>query len=160
MAQHIMSNSNTSIWRNTRTLLVGTLLAALAALCGWGGWVAAQPDMETFLFEGARNIRYEPVGPGMQSLLFDYDGSVIAQSARLYSRVQRGGWRVGQPLRREDCEGRCALGQGALIFLRASLFDLVSEVASVEQTGIGPYHVRVVLRRCVRLPRMGCWPPG
>jgi hypothetical protein len=52
------------------------------------------------------------------------------------------------------------LGQGALIFLRTSLFDLVSEVASVEQSGVGSYRVRVVLRRCIRLPRVGCWPPG
>jgi hypothetical protein len=155
-----MSNGNTSIRRHKRALLASTLLAALAALCAWGGWVAAQPDLDTFLLDGARDIRYKPVGPGMQSMLYDYDGSVMAQTVRLYTRMQRGGWQVGQPLRREDCEGRCVLGQGALIFLRTSLFDLISEVASVEQTGIGPYHVRVVLRRCIRLPRMPCWPPG
>jgi hypothetical protein len=155
-----MSNGKTSIRRHTRALLAGALLAALVALCAWGGWAAARPELDTFLLEGARDIRYEPVGLGMQSLLFDYDGSVMAQTVRLYATVQRRGWRVGQPLRREDCEDRCVLGQGSLIFLRTSLFDLVSEVASVEQSGIGPYHVRVVLRRCIRLPRVGCWPPG
>jgi hypothetical protein len=141
-------------------LLAGTLLATLATLCAWGGWAATRPELDTFLPEGAHDLRYEQVGPGTHSLLFDYDGSVTAQTVRLYTRAQRRGWQVGRSLRREDCEGGCVLGQGALIFLRTSAFDLVSEVASVEQTGTGPYHVRVLLRRCVRLPRLGCWPPG
>src|SRR5262245_23268757 len=115
-----MSDGDTPRRGHRRALLAGTLLAALAALCAWGGWVAAQPDFDTFLLEGARDIRYEPVGPGMQSLRFDYDGSVMAQTVRLYTRVETNGWRVNQALRREDCEGRCVLGQGALIFLRTS----------------------------------------
>ena len=135
-------------------------LTALVALCAWGGWVAAQPDLDAFLLECARDIRHEPVGPGMQSMLFDYDGPVIPQTVRLYGAMERRGWQVGQAPRREDCGGMCFLGQGTLIFMRRSLFDFVSEVATVDQRGIGPYHVRVVLRRCIQLPRMGCWPPG
>src|SRR6266498_5067703 len=53
--------------RHWWALLAGTLLAALLALCAWGSWVAAQPDLGTFLLPGARDIRYAPVGPGMQS---------------------------------------------------------------------------------------------
>ena len=155
-----MSNNTTFIRRHTRALLAGALLATLAALCAWGGWVAAQPEFDTFLLEGARDIRYEPVGPGMQSMLFDYDGPVEPQTDRLYSALERRGWLVGQPIRREDCNGLCMLGQFTLVFTRRSLFDLVSEVATVDQRGIGPYHVRVVLRRCIQLPRVGCWPPG
>ena len=155
-----MPNGYTLIRRHIRALIAGTLLAALATACVWGGWVAAQPEFDTFLLKGARNIRYEPVGPGMQSLLFDYDGPVEPQTDRLYTALERRGWLVGQPTRREDCNGLCMLGQFTLVFTRRSLFDLVNEVATVDQRGIGPYHVRVVLRRCIELPRMGCWPPG
>jgi hypothetical protein len=135
-------------------------LAVLTALCAWGGWAAAQPELDTFLLDGARDIRHEPVGPGMQSLLFDYDGPVVAQTIRLYARLDRRGWQARHPLRREDCSDTCLLGQVTLVFTRKSLFDLVSEVVTIEQHGAGPYHVRVVLRRCIRLPRLGCWPSG
>jgi hypothetical protein len=146
--------------RHRWALLGGTLLAALLALCAWGSWVAAQPDLGTFLLPGARDIHYAPVGPGMQSVLFTYDGEVVPQTDRLYSALARRGWLVGQSPRREDCSDLCILGQFTLVFTRKSLFDLVSEVATVEQRGAGPYHVRVVVRRCIRLPRVGCWPPG
>jgi hypothetical protein len=146
--------------RQPWALVGGTLLAALLATCVWGGWVAAQPDLGTFLLPGAHDIRYEPVGPGMQSVLFIYDSAVIPQTERLYSALARHGWLVGQVPSREDCSDLCILGQSTLVFTRRSLFDLVSEVATVEQRGAGPYRVRVVLRRCIRLPRAGCWPPG
>ena len=146
--------------RHRWALLGSTLLAALLALCAWGSWVAAQPDLGTFLLPGARDIRYAPVGPGMQSVLFTYDGEVVPQTDRLYSALARRGWLVGQPPRREDCSDLCLLGQFTLVFTRKSLFDLISEVATVEQRGAGPYHVRVVLRRCIQLPRFSCWPPG
>ena len=146
--------------RHRWALLGSTLLAALLALCAWGGWVAAQPDLGTFLLPGARDIRYAPVGPGMQSVLFTYDGEVVPQTDRLYSALARRGWLVGQSPRREDCSDLCLLGQFTLVFTRRSLFDLVSEVATVEQRGAGPYHVRVVVRRCIQLPRVSCWPPG
>ena len=146
--------------RHRWALLGSALLAALLALCAWGGWVAAQPDLGTFLLPGARDIRYAPVGPGMQSVLFTYDGELVPQTDRLYTALARRGWLVGEPPRREDCGGICVLGQVTLIFTRRSLFDLVSEVATVEQRGAGPYHVRVVVRRCIQLPRVSCWPPG
>ena len=146
--------------RRRWVLLGGTLLSALVAVCTWGGWVAAQPDLGTFLLPGARDIRYEPVGPGMQSVLFTYDDGVIPQTERLYSALDRRGWHVGGSPRREDCSDLCILGQFTLVFTRKSVFDLVSEVATVEQRGAGPYHVRVVLRRCIQLPWFGCWPPG
>ena len=154
-----MANRATSIQRHARMLAAGIALAALAA-CAWGGWVAAQPEFGTFLLKGARDIRYEPVGPGMQSMLFNYDGPVVAQTLRLYTLTEQRGWHAGQAPSREDCEGQCLLGQVTLVFTRRSLFDLVYEVATVDQRGIGPYRVRVVLRRCVLLPRLGCWPPG
>jgi hypothetical protein len=94
-----MPNSNTSTRRRTRALLAGALLGALAALCAWGGWAAAQPELDTFLLDGARDIRYEPVGPGTHSLLFNYDGSVTVQTVRLYTRAERRGWQLA---------GRCA----------------------------------------------------
>lgn len=141
-------------------LIAGTLLAALLGVCAWGGWVAAQPDFSTFILPGAHNIRYLPVGPGMQSVMFTYDGEVVPQTDRLYSALERRGWNIGQSPRREDCSDLCILGQFTLVFTRRSLFDLVNEVATVEQNGAGPYHVRVVIRRCIRLPLAGCWPPG
>jgi hypothetical protein len=146
--------------RQRWALLGGTLLALLVALCTWVGWVAAQPDLGTFLLPGAHDIHYEPVGPGMQSVLFTYDNGVIPQTERLYSALARRGWRVAGSPRREDCSDLCILGQFTLVFTRKSVFNLVSEVATVEQRGAGPYHVRVVLRRCIRLPQFGCWPPG
>jgi hypothetical protein len=146
--------------RHRWALIVGTLLAALLVVCVWGGLVAAQPDLGTFLLPGAHDIRYEPVGPGMQSMLFIYDDGVIPQTERLYSALARRGWLTGQAPRREDCSDLCFLGQFTLVFTRRSLFNLISEVATVEQSGAGPYHVRVVVRRCIRLPGMGCWPPG
>jgi len=155
-----MSQSKPSRQRRTRALLAGLALAALAGLCAWGGWAAAQPEFGTFLLKDARDVRYERVGPGMQGMLFSYDGPVVAQTLRLYALAQRRGWQPGQAPSREDCEGQCLLGQVTLIFTRRSLFDLIYEVATVEQRGIGPYRVRVVLRRCVQLPRLGCWPPG
>src|SRR5215207_417315 len=75
--------------RHRWALLAGTLLTALLALCAWGGWVAAQPDLGTFLLPGARDIRYKPVGPGMQSVLFTYDGAVVPQTDRLYTALAR-----------------------------------------------------------------------
>jgi hypothetical protein len=146
--------------RHQWALLAGTLLAAFLAVCVWGGWAAAQPDLGAFLLPGAHDIRYEPVGPGMQSVLFTYDSEVFQQTDRLYSALERRGWRVGQTPRREECGDLCILGQFTLVFTRMSVFDLVSEVATVEQRGAGPYHVRVVVRRCIRLPWMSCWPPG
>src|ERR1044072_959331 len=84
-------------------VLGGTLLAALLGLCAWGGWAAAQPDLGAFLLPGAYDIHYEPVGPGMQSVLFTYDGDVLPQTDRLYSALARRGWKVGGSPRREDC---------------------------------------------------------
>jgi hypothetical protein len=152
-----MLGSKTSVQWRAWTLAA---LAGLVALCAWGGWAAAQPELDTFLLQGARDIRYERVEPGMQGMLFSYDGSVEAQTVRLYAAMERRGWQVGQTPSREDCEGRCFLGQVTLVFTRRSLFDLVQEVATVQQRGAGPYHVRVVLRRCVQLPRLSCWPPA
>jgi hypothetical protein len=146
--------------RHRWALLAGTLLTTLLALCAWGGWVAAQPELGTFLLPGARDIRYVPVGPGMQSVLFTYDGQLVPQTDRLYTALARRGWLVGEPTRREDCGGICILGQVTLVFTRRSLNDLINEVATVEQRGTGPYHVRVVVRRCFRLPLVSCWPPG
>src|SRR5262245_50222847 len=155
-----MSNGRTSARRPSPALLVSLALAGLVALCAWGAWLAAQPELDTFLLQGARDIRYERVGPGMQSLLYSYDGSVEGQTMRLFAATERRGWKAGLSPSREDCEGRCFLGQVTLIFIRRSLFDLVLEVATVQQRGVGPYQVRVVLRRCVQLPRMSCWPPA
>ena len=155
-----MSNGRASVWRQVRAPLAGVALVALVALCAWGGWAAAQPELDTFLLQGARDIRRERVGPGMHGLMFSHDGPVVAQTIRLYTAVERRGWRVSQSLPTEECDGPCILGQVTLIFTRHSLFGLVHEVVSVDQSGVGPYHVRVVLRRCVLLPSVGCWPPG
>lgn len=155
-----MSSGKTSIRRPAPALLASLALAGLAVLCAWGAWLAAQPELDTFLLQGARDIRYERVGPGMQGLLFSYNGSVEAQTMRLFAAMERRGWQPGLSPSREDCEGRCILGQVTLVFVRRSLFDLVQEVASVQQRGAGPYHVRVVLRRCVQLPWLSCWPPA
>src|SRR6266508_1597448 len=103
-----MSSGKTSVRRSAPALLASL---ALVALCAWGGRLAAQPELDTFLLQGARDIRYERVGPGMQGLLFSYDGSVEAQTVRLFAAMERRGWRAGMSPSREDCEGRCILGQ-------------------------------------------------
>jgi hypothetical protein len=141
-------------------MLAGALLVALLALCAWGAWLAMQPEFGAFLLVGAYDIRREPVGPGMESLRYSHDGAVVAQTIRLYAAVERRGWQISQPMPSEECEGPCLLGQVTLIFTRTSLFGRIKEVASVEQEGVRPYRVRVVLRRCVQLPGLGCWPPG
>ena len=155
-----MSNSTTSIRRHRRALLAGTLLAALAALCAWGGWVAAQPDIDTFLLPGARDIQQRQLSSGLQSLEFSYDEPVMTQSRRLRAALEERGWEAGRSLEMQSCDGPCILGEVTLIYTRVSLFNLVHEVATIDQSGVAPFRVRVVLRRCVRLPRMGCWPPG
>jgi hypothetical protein len=155
-----MAISTPSGWRRASVLLASVLLAGLVALCAWGTWLAAQPELDTFLLRGAYDIRYEPVGPGMQSLLYSHNGAVVAQSLRLYAAVERRGWRISQSMPPEECDGLCLMGQVTLLFTRTSLFGYVKEVVSIEQRGIGPYKVRVVLRRCVQLPTLGCWPPG
>jgi hypothetical protein len=149
---------HTHLRRYKRALLAGTALALLGALCAWGGWAAAQPDWESFLLQGARDIRFQSLGPGMQSMTFQYAGPVTTQSARLRTAMQRAGWQTD--LDQLDCGGPCLLGGVVFVFQRQSLFNIVSEVATVEQQGPGPYDVRVVLRRCLRLPRIACWPSG
>jgi len=57
----------------------------------------------------------------MQGLLFSYDGSVDAQTIRLFAAMERLGWRAGMSPSREDCEGRCILGQITLVFVRLLL---------------------------------------
>ena len=155
-----MKSDWASIRRHAPALLASLVLMALAALCAWGGWAAAQPQLVSFLLPGARDIHQEPIGPGMQAIMFTHDGPVVAQTIRLYAAVDRRGWQVGQPVTTEDCEGPCMLGAATLIFTRQSLAGLVQEAVTIDQRGAGPYHVRVVLRRCVRLPLVRCWPPG
>jgi hypothetical protein len=140
--------------------MAGALLAALAALCAWGGWVAAQPDLDLFLLPGARDIRQERLSSGLQSLEFSYDEPVMAQSRRLRAALERQGWQAAPALEMQSCDGPCLLGEVTLIYTRASLSNLVHEVVTIDQRGVRPYYVRVVLRRCIRLPQVGCWPPG
>jgi hypothetical protein len=146
--------------RANRALLAGLALAALAALCAWGGWAAAQPELDPFLLSGARDIRQERLSSGLQSLQFSHDEPVMAQSRRLRAALEKRGWQAGQSLEMQSCDGPCLLGEVTLIYTRASLFNLIHEVATIDQTGVAPFRVRVVLRRCIRLPRLGCWPPG
>lgn len=62
----------------------------------------------------------------MQGMLFNYDGSVVAQTLRLYALTERRGWQPGQAPSREDCEGQCLLGQVTLVFTRRSLFNYLN----------------------------------
>mgnify|MGYP002336490679 CR=1 FL=1 len=57
-----------------------------------------------------------------------------------------------------DCVGRCRDMPASLSFTRRSLWGLLREVAHVTQSGRDSYVVRVDLRRCIRLPGVGCWP--
>jgi hypothetical protein len=154
-----MPDDSTSIRRHARVLLASVLLVGLAALCAWGTWAAAQPDWSPFMLPGARDVRQQRLGPGLDSLEFGYDGKVTAQTFRLYAIMQQRGWQLNDSVRNADCEGPCLLGEVTLIFSRQSIFALLTEVVTVDQSGVGPYHVRVVLRRCVQLPSVGCWPP-
>jgi hypothetical protein len=144
--------------RHKRAVIASIALGLLAALCAWGGWAAAQPDWQIFLSQDARDVRFQNIGPGMQSMTFQYASPVTAQSARLRTAMQRAGWQTD--LDQLDCGGPCLLGGVVFVFQRQSLFNIVSEIVTIEQHGPGPYDVRVVLRRCVRLPRTSCWPPG
>lgn len=155
-----MLNNSTSIRHHARPLLASLILLALVVLCAWATWSAAQPDWSPFVLPGARDIQYQRLSPGLDSLEFGYDGKVTAQSFHLYAEMARRGWQLSQSVKDEDCTGPCLLGEVTLIFTRQSLFNRVDEVVTVDQSGIGPYHVRVVLRRCIRLPRFNCWPPG
>lgn len=149
-----------SIQRHRLWLLTSLLLTALTLLCAWGSWAAAQPDWSAFMVADARDIQYKRLGPGLNSLEFAYDDKVIAKSFHLYAAAARRGWQLNPSIRAEDCSGPCLLGEITLIFTRHSLFNHVNEVVTVDQSGIGPYRVRVVLRRCIQLPRMKCWPSG
>lgn len=155
-----MATITTARRRRALVLSASALLAALAALCAWGALLAAQPELDTFLLVGAYDVQRVPVGPGMEGLLYSYDGGVVAQSLRLYAAADRRGWRISQPLPPEECDNFCILGQVTLVFTRSSLFGSIKEVVSVDQSGVGPYDVRVVLRRCIQLPGRSCWPPG
>ena len=155
-----MSNDHASIRCHARPLLASLTLVALVLLCAWGTWAAAQPDWAPFVLPGAHDMRYERISPGLDSLEFGYDGKVTAQSFHLYAAVARRGWQLSQSVKDEDCTGPCVLGEVTLIFTRQSFFNRITEVVTVDQRGIGPYRVRVVLRRCIRLPWFNCWPPG
>jgi hypothetical protein len=145
--------------RNHRlALLGGVALMALAAMCALGIWMLAQPGMDVFVLSGARDIRHESLGPGLLSMTFNYEGSVQAQSARLQSALKRQGWST--TLDPVQCGGPCLLGGVVFLYTRTSSFNIVHEVATIEQRGAGPYRVRVVLRRCYQLPGMACWPRG
>jgi hypothetical protein len=146
--------------RRARALLISTALVLLVALCAWGGWTAAQPDFRTFLLPGARDMRQERLGAGLRSMVFSYDAPVMTQSRKLRAALEQHGWQANRSLEMESCDGPCLLGEVTLIYTRASLFNLIHEVVTIDQRGAGPFHVRVVLRRCIRLPSVGCWPPG
>jgi hypothetical protein len=145
---------------HTRALLISTAVAALVALCAWGGWAAAQPDLDTFILPGARDIQQQRLGAGLQSLVFSHDDPVMAQSRRLRAALDAHGWRASRSLEMQSCDGPCLLGEVTLVYTRESLFNLVHEVVTIDQAGVAPFRVRVVLRRCIRLPWVGCWPPG
>jgi hypothetical protein len=139
-------------------LLGGAALVALVGLGVWGVWAAAHPNLDVFVLPGARDIRQQSIGPGLQSMTFSYDGSVQAQSARLQATLRRQGWHTN--LDPVQCGGPCLLGGVVFLYTRTSSFDVIREVATIEQRGAGPYRVRVVLRRCFQLPAVGCWPRG
>jgi|GEM_PF-3085383 hypothetical protein len=135
-------------------------LPALAclAVCIWGVWFVSQPSWAIFLAPDATNIRYQQLAPGLDSLTYTYSSSVPAQSARLQHALAGAGWlQEGVDI---DCGGPCLLGGIVFVYRRQLFFNRISEVATIEQQGAGPYHVRVVLRRCLRLPGMRCWPPA
>jgi hypothetical protein len=142
--------------RHRFTLLGITALAALVALCAWSAWRIAQPELDTFLLPGASDIRQQRLGPGLLSITFNYEGSVGMQTSRLRTALERRGWSISSSQR--TCDPACVLGETILIYSRVSLFNLIREVATFEQRGVGPYQVRVVLRRCYQLPQVGCWP--
>jgi hypothetical protein len=131
-------------------------LVALVALGLWGIWTAVRPDLEVFVLPGARDVRYESLGPGLLGLTFVYDGSVHAQTTRLRTALEQRGWQTS--LSQRNCGIACLLGEAILIYTRASLFNMIREVATIEQRGYRPYRVRVVVRRCYQLPWVGCWP--
>jgi hypothetical protein len=141
------------------TLLGGVALVTLVALGVWGVWATAQPELDVFMLPGARDIRQQSLGPGLLSVTFSYEGSVQAQSARLQAALRKQGWRTTN-LDPVQCGGPCLLGGIVFIYTRTSSFDVIREVATIEQRGAGPYRVRVVLRRCYQLPAVGCWPRG
>jgi hypothetical protein len=155
-----MANGKIPLRRRARALLAVIALAALAALCAWGGWAAVTPDLDTFVLPGARDIQQKQLSSGLQSLEFSYDQPVMAQSRRLRATLEERGWQAARSLEMDSCDGPCLLGEVTLVFTRVSLFNLVHEVATIDQSGAAPFRVRVVLRRCVRLPSVGCWPPG
>ena len=142
--------------RHRFRLLGSATLLALLVLCAWGAWRVSQPELDTFMLPGAHDVRQQRLGPGLLSITFNYEGSVGMQTSRLRSTLERRGWSISSSQR--TCDPACVLGETILIYTRVSLFNLVREVATFEQRGVGPYQVRVVLRRCYQLPQVGCWP--
>lgn len=146
-----------------RRIIKQRMLLALPALiclfaCIWGVWFVIQPSWALFLAPDASDIQQQRLAPGLDSLTYSYSGSVTAQSARIQRALEGAGWQhQGEDL---DCGGPCLLGGIVFVYRRQFFFDRISEVATIEQQGAGPYHVRVVMRRCVRLPGMRCWPPA
>jgi hypothetical protein len=137
-------------------LLGGAALVVLVAFGAWGVWTAAQPEPDVFVLPGARDVSHESLGPGLLSVTFNYDGSVQAQTVRLRATLEQLGWQTSPSQR--TCGSGCILGEVMLIYTRASLFNTIREVATIEQSGSHPYRVRVVLRHCYQLPWIGCWP--
>jgi hypothetical protein len=137
-------------------LFGGVALAALLTFGVWGVWAVAQPQVDAFVLPGARDIRHQSLGPGLFSVTFVYDGSVLAQTMRLRTTLDRRGWQASLPQR--PCGDACILGEAILVYTRVSPFNVIREVATIEQRGSRPFRVRVVLRRCYQLPWVGCWP--
>jgi hypothetical protein len=145
-----------SLQRHRFALLSSATLAALLALCAWSAWRVSQPELDAFMLPGAHDVRQQRLAPGLLSITFNYEGSVGVQTSRLRAALEQRGWSISSSQR--TCDPACVLGETILIYTRVSVFNLIREVATFEQRGVGPYQVRVVLRRCYQLPQIGCWP--
>jgi hypothetical protein len=143
-------------WR--RIWLVTALVALLGAVvaCGWALVLADRAAAQVFVLPGATDVRHERLSIGLQRVTFSYVGDERDEREWLRHSVLRRGYR--RLIMLGDCVGRCRDMPASHAFTRRSLWGMMREVAHVTQSGSESYFVRVDLRRCIRLPVVGCWP--
>lgn len=137
-------------------LLASLVLLALVGACVWNIWTTAQSGLDTFVSPNAIDVKHQVQGFNVEHLTFRYDGSIHDEHVRLTNIALQGGWETSHAL--NQCSRYCAPYKATYFYIRRSWFGTLREIVVVDQSGNGPYAVSVTFRRCVMLPRVGCWP--
>jgi hypothetical protein len=145
-----------TLWRRIWLTTGAAALLGVIVACGWGLVLADRAAVQPFVLPSATDVHHERLGIGLQRVTFRYVGEERDEREWLRHGAQRSGFR--RLLLFSECAGRCRQAPDSHTFIRRSLWGAMREIAQVTQSGRDSYVVRVDLRRCIRLPAVGCWP--